>query len=35
MFDLEALKASNMAGVYASMMVFVNTHFVNLQDPEG
>ncbi len=34
MFDLNAIKASSMADVYASIMAFVNDHFENLPNPE-
>jgi hypothetical protein len=34
MFDLAALRASDMAGLYEYIMAFVNTHFVNLHDPD-
>jgi hypothetical protein len=34
MFDLDAIKASGMADVYASIMAFVNDHFQNLPNPE-
>ena len=34
MFELAALRASKMAGVYSAIMAFVNPHFVNLHDPD-